>query len=579
MEKVKIIESAFLHVRQENELKESKAGEQSNYWTADVWKLDEMNLNGRIYTRSLAERIVQEQAKTMCYDGHDADFATGHDYAPAIGYCDNPRIEDGRLVVDVHFLESQENSDSVRNIRELYKAGLPIGVSSVGYGSIDADGVIGDDYEVVRFLDFVASPAGQVYASPKAEEKEEELPPVDEETKEEPETVVDGEGTATEEAPATEAEEVSETSESEVSEETDADAKAEIEEEDHTVELTEEKLAEERIELDEARKIKESFNMTETIKKNKYSEESLNWINKFQEAVSIGTSYRSLVPTEIANRVEMKMQTYGQLRKYCTIHKMAGSYSFAVEDEGAVALWKAEGAQVGETTPSATPIVLTAQSLAAIVKVSKELAADSDAMMDYVVDSLAKGFAKAEDKAILTGAGFVSGVSNEPAGIITKLKNQSNTPQIVAGAAGTTSTIGFTWANLKAVIGKIGEHRKGAVVICNQTTADHIYEMKDNGKYIFDQTKALDNIWGMPVIVTDLMDDAYTQASSGADAYPVVVANLGFYHIGDRQDLEVQTLTEAFAANRQIGILADKRLDGNFGNYSAFAALKVAKAS
>ena len=45
----------------------------------------------------------------------------------------------------------------------------PIGVSSVGYGSIDENGVIQEDYEIVRYLDFVAMPAGLVYAKPKNE--------------------------------------------------------------------------------------------------------------------------------------------------------------------------------------------------------------------------------------------------------------------------------------------------------------------------------------------------------------------------------------------------------------------------
>ena len=71
--------------------------------------------------------------------------------------------------MDIHFLEGQRDSASVKNIRELYKAGLPIGVSSVGYGSMDQNGVIQNDYEIVRYLDFVAMPAGLVYAKPKNE--------------------------------------------------------------------------------------------------------------------------------------------------------------------------------------------------------------------------------------------------------------------------------------------------------------------------------------------------------------------------------------------------------------------------
>jgi len=163
-----LVESGTLHVIK-TALEESQGNPESEVWTAEVWRLDEVNLNGRMYTTGLAERIVAEGRKTMAYDGHEADWQTGHDFAPAIAYCDNPRIENRCLVVDIHFLESQKDSASVRNIRELYKAGLPIGVSSVGYGSINDNGIVQLDYEMVRYLDFVAQPAGLVYAEPKKE--------------------------------------------------------------------------------------------------------------------------------------------------------------------------------------------------------------------------------------------------------------------------------------------------------------------------------------------------------------------------------------------------------------------------
>ena len=162
-----LIESGTLKVIRT--MTEGQGNEESEVWTAEVWRLDEINLNGRIYSTELAQRIVKEGLKTMSYDGHEADWRSGNDYAPAIAYCDNPRIENKCLVVDVHFLESQKDSASVRNIRELHKAGLPIGVSSVGYGSMDMNGIVQEDYELIRYLDFVASPAGLVYAEPKSE--------------------------------------------------------------------------------------------------------------------------------------------------------------------------------------------------------------------------------------------------------------------------------------------------------------------------------------------------------------------------------------------------------------------------
>ena len=58
---------------------------------------------------------------------------------------------------------------------QLMKEGVGIGVSSVGYGSCDRDGVIDDkSYELVRYCDFVTSPAGEVYAEPQSQDTEDE---------------------------------------------------------------------------------------------------------------------------------------------------------------------------------------------------------------------------------------------------------------------------------------------------------------------------------------------------------------------------------------------------------------------
>ena len=169
-----LIESGVLHVVKT--LEESQGNPESEVWTSEVWRLDEVNLNGRVYTTALAERIVKENRKTMCFDGHDVDWLSGHDYEPAVAYCDNPRIENNCLVVDIHFLESQRNSASVKNILELFKAGIPIGVSSVGYGTIDENGIVQMDYELIRYLDFVSMPAGLVYAAPKKESETDPKP-------------------------------------------------------------------------------------------------------------------------------------------------------------------------------------------------------------------------------------------------------------------------------------------------------------------------------------------------------------------------------------------------------------------
>ncbi len=135
-------------------------------WTADVWKLDEINANGRIYSTALAQRICAEGKKTLARDGHESDWKKGEEYEGTKAICCNPRIEGRKLVVDIDFIDE----DYEKMLATISSKGVPIGVSSVGYGEVDESGlVIPETYEMVRFLDFVTCPAGDVYANFKTE--------------------------------------------------------------------------------------------------------------------------------------------------------------------------------------------------------------------------------------------------------------------------------------------------------------------------------------------------------------------------------------------------------------------------
>lgn len=152
------------------------AEEKEGKWVADVWKLGEENLNGRIYTEELAQRLVKEGVTTVAYDGHFCDWMNGNEYKNAVATCSNLRVEDGIMKCDIEFLECEKEYEA--KLRELSSKGIAIGVSSVGYGEYEADGktIKPETYEAVRILDFVTQPAGEVYATIATEEAEKSEP-------------------------------------------------------------------------------------------------------------------------------------------------------------------------------------------------------------------------------------------------------------------------------------------------------------------------------------------------------------------------------------------------------------------
>lgn len=130
-------------------------------WRAEVWRLDQVNLNGRVYSTALAKKVIENNPITMAYDGHEADYKSGAEYGCAKAVCYNPVIEDHILMVDIDFVDKAYES----LLKELVSKGIEIGVSSYGWGEVDESGmVIPETFELVRYLDFVTMPAGQVHA-------------------------------------------------------------------------------------------------------------------------------------------------------------------------------------------------------------------------------------------------------------------------------------------------------------------------------------------------------------------------------------------------------------------------------
>ncbi len=147
-------------------LKEEEKKDYSAHWRAPVWHLDTVNLNGRVYGTELAKRIVAENQVTGVCDGHDPDYH--FEFKNFVAVAKNPTIEDGFLYVDIYMVDQA----FAQNLEKMHALGLPIGVSSCGYGETDQYGnVVAATYELIRYMDFVTSPAGLVYATPKEEGK------------------------------------------------------------------------------------------------------------------------------------------------------------------------------------------------------------------------------------------------------------------------------------------------------------------------------------------------------------------------------------------------------------------------
>ena len=160
----------YFQIQNIQRLDESKLKEQEGAisgWTAPIWDIGKLNLNGRVYGEDLAKRIVKENKATLAYDSHVDDYREA--YKNAVAVIKNPRIEGDQLWVDIFFVDE----GYAKKLASIHKEGVGIGVSSVGYGETDKDGVVNPTtYELVRYLDFVVTPANSSYAQPNKKDGE-----------------------------------------------------------------------------------------------------------------------------------------------------------------------------------------------------------------------------------------------------------------------------------------------------------------------------------------------------------------------------------------------------------------------
>lgn len=128
-----------------------------------VWRLDKKNLNNRVYSRRLGEKVAKEYKDLVTVNL--ADHPEGDNDGSVkdiLAVSKNPHIRDGILYVDTYPVD-ESFSNKLEKIIEL---GGGLGVSSSCYGDVDGNGnVLEEDFEVTRWHDFVLSPSYEVFVT------------------------------------------------------------------------------------------------------------------------------------------------------------------------------------------------------------------------------------------------------------------------------------------------------------------------------------------------------------------------------------------------------------------------------
>lgn len=200
--------------------------------------------------------------------------------------------------------------------------------------------------------------------------------------------------------------------------------------------------------------------------------------------------------------------------------------------------------------------------LTALVKVSRQQLEDSAFNLEaFLAQEFAEQLAKAEGTAFISGNGI-----GKPRGI-----SYDTTNHTASGSAAALTAAGLVDCFYALADG----YAKNATWLMRRATIGKIRALvSTTGEFLW--TPGL-NSTESPLLLGRPVLECADMPAVGAGAFPIVVGDFKrAYYISDRVGLEIQRLTELYAASGTVGFLARMRVGGQVVNTNALRFQEVA---
>lgn len=256
-----------------------------------------------------------------------------------------------------------------------------------------------------------------------------------------------------------------------------------------------------------------------------------------------------LVPQDFRAELIEWINSADTLRQYATVIPMTGNYLEIPKLTADVSVtWGTENQSISTTSADFGNMVLTPFRMNAIIYTSRELFEDSAiAIFDVLQRRFRDRVKDEENKVFLNGNG-----TTQPKGL-----NQETFRSISAANALTPDHLTKAYWKLPAA------YRMTSRWIINPRVMEHLENSKDSyGQYLYPSLQGeVKTLKGRPLLVLD------QQPSS-----KLTLGDLSFYYIGDRQQMTMETTTEAGDTwkKHQVGLKLVERVDGECAMTQAF---------
>jgi HK97 family phage major capsid protein len=255
-----------------------------------------------------------------------------------------------------------------------------------------------------------------------------------------------------------------------------------------------------------------------------------------------------LVPDQFEHQLVQALEEHNIMRQLArTIRTASGEMKIPVVASRGSAAWVEEAAEIPNSDGSFGQVLLSAYKIGTIVKVSRELMADSAFPLEsFLAQDFGRRIGTLEEEAFLVGDG-----TGKPTGVLT----QAQVGKTAASATALTfDDVMDLYHSLKS------PYRNKAVFITNDLTVKLLRKLKDTtGQYLWQPSVSAgspDTILGRPVYVSGFVP----QIAAGAKA--MAFGDFSYYWIGDRQGRTFERINELYTETDQVGFKATQRVDG-----------------
>ncbi|CDO36009.1 phage major capsid protein [Novosphingobium sp. KN65.2] len=244
-----------------------------------------------------------------------------------------------------------------------------------------------------------------------------------------------------------------------------------------------------------------------------------------------------------------------------TVQMDSSSLAIARLDTDPTVSWRLENAQIDDSDPVFSRILLEAKALAGIVKVSRELLTDSVNVSEMLTNAFAQVMALELDRVAIWGDGTDDG----PVGVV----NTSGIGSVSMGTNGAALTsydemidtvYAMQLANAADPTAAIWHPRTGAALAKLKDTQDNPLTVPEM-------------IARIPKLATTAASITETQGTA-TDASSIVFGNYRDMFIGMRDQMNITVLKERYADYGQVGFLVWMRADVQLAHAASFARLK-----